>query len=65
MDLEINHNYNLIFWRTQSDSQFENTEMEELLSMLRETESLEEQGDIIHYLVFSHGLDFVTGAISY
>lgn len=49
-------------YRTTSDAQFENTEVDELLLMLRETENLEEQGDIIHYLVVSHGLDFVTGA---
>jgi len=29
--------------------------------MLRETENLEEQGDIIHYLVVSNGLDYKTG----
>lgn len=49
------------FNRTQSEAQFENTEVDELLAMLRDTENLEEQGDIIHYLVVSHGLDFVTG----
>lgn len=48
--------------RTQSDAQFENTEVEELLAMLRETENLEEQGDILHYLVVSHGLEYSTGA---
>jgi hypothetical protein len=37
--------------------------VEELISMLRETESLEEQGDIIHYLVVSHGLEYGTGMI--
>ncbi|ODN06538.1 putative phosphorylase b kinase regulatory subunit alpha [Orchesella cincta] len=47
--------------RTHSDAQFENTEIEELITMLRETESLEEQGDILHYLVVSHGLDYPTG----
>ena len=29
--------------------------------MLRETESLEEQGDILQYLVDTQGLDFNTG----
>lgn len=29
--------------------------------MLRETDSLEEQGDILHYLASTHGLDYVTG----
>lgn len=34
-----------------SETQYAETEVEELLSMLRETESLEEQGDILQYLV--------------
>lgn len=33
--------------------------------MLRETESLDEQGDILQYLVDTHGLDFNTGNIQY
>lgn len=40
---------------------FENTEVEELIAMLRETENLEEQGDILQYLVDNEGLDFNTG----
>lgn len=40
---------------------FENTEVEELIAMLRETENLEEQGDILQYLVDTEGLDFNTG----
>jgi hypothetical protein len=47
--------------RTQSDAQYENTEVDELISMLRDTEQLEEQGDILHYLVVSHGLEYCTG----
>jgi len=37
--------------KTTSEIQYAETEVEELLSMLRETESLEEQGDILQYLV--------------
>lgn len=37
--------------RTAPETQYAETEVEELLSMLRETESLEEQGDILQYLV--------------
>lgn len=37
--------------------------MEELIAMLRETENLEEQGDILQYLVDTQGLDFNTGKI--
>lgn len=44
---------------------FENTEVEELIAMLRETENLEEQGDILQYLVDTQGLDFNTGEYSY
>jgi phosphorylase kinase alpha/beta subunit len=44
-----------------SDTNFENTEVEELLAMLRETENLEDQGDILQYLVDTQGLDFNTG----
>ncbi|CAG0913697.1 unnamed protein product [Notodromas monacha] len=47
--------------RTQSDAVYENTETEELLSMLKDAESLEEQGDILHYLVVTVGLSYVTG----
>lgn len=36
-------------------------ETDELLAMLRETERLDEQGDILQYLVDTHGLDFNTG----
>ncbi|XP_050677140.1 probable phosphorylase b kinase regulatory subunit alpha isoform X4 [Leptidea sinapis] len=36
-------------------------ETDELIAMLRETENLDEQGDILQYLVDTHGLDFNTG----
>ncbi|XP_037726906.1 probable phosphorylase b kinase regulatory subunit alpha isoform X10 [Drosophila subpulchrella] len=38
--------------------------VEELIAMLRETENLEEQGDILQYLVDTQGLDFNTAATS-
>lgn len=44
-----------------ANENFENAEVEELLAMLRESESLEEQGDILQYLVDTQGLDFNTG----
>lgn len=47
--------------RGANESNFENTEVEELIAMLRETENLEEQGDILQYLVDTQGLDFNTG----
>jgi Glycosyl hydrolases family 15 len=37
--------------------------VEELLAMLRETENLEEQGDILQYLVDTQGLDYNTGML--
>lgn len=44
-----------------ADTNFADTEVEELIAMLRETENLEEQGDILQYLVDNQGLDFNTG----
>nr|XP_034174903.1 probable phosphorylase b kinase regulatory subunit alpha isoform X2 [Osmia lignaria] len=49
--------------RGMGETQYADTEVEELLSMLRETESLEEQGDILQYLVDSQGLYFNTGMV--
>lgn len=49
--------------RHRQESNFADTEVEELISMLRETENLEEQGDILQYLVDTQGLDFNTGII--
>ncbi|XP_044012808.1 probable phosphorylase b kinase regulatory subunit alpha isoform X2 [Aphidius gifuensis] len=49
--------------RNSSETQYADTEVEELMAMLRETESLEEQGDILQYLVDSQGLMFNTGMI--
>ncbi|GBP17036.1 Probable phosphorylase b kinase regulatory subunit alpha [Eumeta japonica] len=49
--------------RTTSESQnsaYAEQETDELLAMLRETESLDEQGDILQYLVDTQGLDFHT-----
>lgn len=47
--------------RTTTETNFADTEVEELIAMLRETENLEEQGDILQYLVDTQGLDFNTG----
>lgn len=47
--------------RANADNNFADTEVEELIAMLRETENLEEQGDILQYLVDNQGLDFNTG----
>lgn len=44
-----------------SETQYADTEVEELLTMLRESEHLEEQGDILQYLVDSQGLNYDTG----
>jgi hypothetical protein len=46
---------------TSEATQYADTEVEELLAMFRETEHLEEQGDILQYLVDTQGLDFNTG----
>ncbi|XP_026287234.1 probable phosphorylase b kinase regulatory subunit alpha isoform X2 [Frankliniella occidentalis] len=49
--------------RLQSETQYADTEVEELLTMLRESEHLEEQGDILQYLVDTQGLNFNTGIV--
>lgn len=51
--------------RTQSETQYADTEVEELFAMLRESESLDEQGDILQYLVDSKGLDYNTGMLEF
>ncbi|CAK1551687.1 unnamed protein product [Leptosia nina] len=50
----ISENQNLVYAEQETD---------ELIGMLRETESLDEQGDILQYLVDTHGLDFSTGVL--
>ncbi|KAI8440075.1 hypothetical protein MSG28_001498 [Choristoneura fumiferana] len=53
----------IIRTRNISESQavaYAEQETDELLAMLRETESLDEQGDILQYLVDTHGLEFNT-----
>lgn len=47
--------------RIINEANYENTEVEELIAMLRDTDSLEEQGDILQYLVDHQGLDYNTG----
>ncbi|XP_075211551.1 putative phosphorylase b kinase regulatory subunit alpha isoform X2 [Lycorma delicatula] len=42
---------------------YKDTEVEELLTMLRESDHLEEQGDILQYLVDTQGLTFDTGIV--
>ncbi|XP_058835345.1 probable phosphorylase b kinase regulatory subunit alpha isoform X1 [Topomyia yanbarensis] len=49
--------------RAATETNFENAEVEELIAMLRETESLEEQGDILQHLVDTQGLDFNTEVV--
>lgn len=51
-------------YRLQSENQqYADTEVEELFAMLRESESLEEQGDILQYLVDTLGLDYKTDMV--
>lgn len=51
----------ILIQRHRVDTNFADTEVDELIAMLRETENLEEQGDILQYLVDTQGLDFNTG----
>nr|XP_036221284.1 probable phosphorylase b kinase regulatory subunit alpha isoform X17 [Bactrocera oleae] len=53
----------ILVQRHRTDTNFADTEVEELIAMLRETENLEEQGDILQYLVDTQGLDFNTGML--
>ncbi|XP_046394617.1 probable phosphorylase b kinase regulatory subunit alpha isoform X3 [Ischnura elegans] len=57
------HGMHSIRHRSHSETQYADTEVEELLTMLRETENLEEQGDILQYLVDTQGLSFDTGIV--
>ncbi|KAK8383667.1 hypothetical protein O3P69_015842 [Scylla paramamosain] len=49
--------------RVASDAVYENVDLEELMMQLREAENLEEQGDILHYLVVQFGLNHETGSV--
>ena len=55
----------ILVQRHRGDNNFADTEVEELIAMLRETENLEEQGDILQYLIDTQGLDFNTGMFRY
>ncbi|XP_063823530.1 probable phosphorylase b kinase regulatory subunit alpha isoform X1 [Ostrinia nubilalis] len=61
----VNKNLAIVRNRTTSESQtmYAEQETDELIAMLRETESLDEQGDILQYLVDTQGLDFNTGML--
>ncbi|KAK3878050.1 hypothetical protein Pcinc_017263 [Petrolisthes cinctipes] len=54
---------NIIRRRVASDAVYENVDLEELMLQMREAENLEEQGDIIHYLVVKFGLNHETGSV--
>ncbi|CAH1400622.1 unnamed protein product [Nezara viridula] len=56
-----NPNNKLFLHRHSSEAQYASTEVEELFTMLRESENLEEQGDILQYLIDTQGMDFKTG----
>lgn len=45
------------------DSNYAKAEVEELLTMLRESEHIEEQGDILQYLIDTKGQNYDTGMI--
>ncbi|XP_030080098.1 probable phosphorylase b kinase regulatory subunit alpha isoform X6 [Drosophila hydei] len=53
----------ILIQRHRVDTNFADTEVDELIAMLRETENLEEQGDILQYLVDTQGLDFNTAGL--
>ncbi|XP_032511705.2 probable phosphorylase b kinase regulatory subunit alpha isoform X7 [Danaus plexippus] len=47
--------------RTWSDNSYSEHETAELLAALRDLDNLDDQGDILQYLVDTHGLDYNTG----
>lgn len=51
----------ILIQRHRPETNFADTEVAELIAMLRETEQLDEQGDILQYLFDTQGLDFNTG----
>ncbi|XP_026838471.1 probable phosphorylase b kinase regulatory subunit alpha isoform X8 [Drosophila erecta] len=55
----------ILIQRHRAETNFADTEVEELIAMLRETENLEEQGDILQYLVDTQGLDFNTARLGF
>ncbi|KAI8036137.1 hypothetical protein M5D96_010997 [Drosophila gunungcola] len=55
----------ILIQRHRAETNFAETEVEELIAMLRETENLEEQGDILQYLVDTQGLDFNTAGLGF
>ncbi|XP_037811033.1 probable phosphorylase b kinase regulatory subunit alpha isoform X10 [Lucilia sericata] len=63
IEKRINNVPKILVQRHRTDTNFADTEVEELIAMLRETENLEEQGDILQYLVDTQGLDFNTGML--
>ncbi|XP_037937638.1 probable phosphorylase b kinase regulatory subunit alpha isoform X3 [Teleopsis dalmanni] len=63
MERRIQNIPKILIQRHRTDNNFADTEVEELIAMLRETENLEEQGDILQYLVDTQGLDFNTAGL--
>ncbi|XP_068159922.1 probable phosphorylase b kinase regulatory subunit alpha isoform X7 [Drosophila tropicalis] len=55
----------ILIQRHRAETNFAETEVEELIAMLRETENLEEQGDILQFLVDTQGLDFNTAGLGF
>ncbi|XP_017852507.1 probable phosphorylase b kinase regulatory subunit alpha isoform X9 [Drosophila busckii] len=53
----------ILIQRHRAETNFADTEVEELIAMLRETENLDDQGDILQYLVDTQGLDFNTAGL--
>eukprot|EP00092_Neocalanus_flemingeri_P040364 GFUD01043962.1.p1 GENE.GFUD01043962.1~~GFUD01043962.1.p1 ORF type:complete len:1237 (+),score=200.38 GFUD01043962.1:169-3879(+) len=47
--------------RFETESQFEDTEVQDLVDMLSSTNDMEIHGDILHYMVATYGMQFQTG----
>ena len=46
--------------RFESESCYQDQEVSDLVAMLTVTSDLEEQGDILHYMVLTYGMEFKT-----
>ena len=46
--------------RFESESCYQDQEVSDLVAMLTVTSDLEEQGDILHYMVLTYGMEYKT-----
>merc|ERR1719369_2669296 len=59
-DVMILHTPSTRRTRFESEMQYEETELDDLVDMLRVTNDMEVHGDILHYMVVTYGMQFET-----